>query len=155
MRREKFIVTKELGKLAKWLRILGYDSEYFREPDAAGIIISALREQRIILTRSPAMTKYKGVRVVIVRHDLVEDQLDQVKNELGLSVEEDALFRRCVDCNAALEDCGREEVRDKVPEYVYKTQEVFKRCPQCGKVFWKGTHWDMVKGWLEGEKGKA
>jgi len=148
MREWRFVATKELGKLAKWLRILGYDSDYYREKDVAGLVIKALRDGRVILTRSPAILKYKGVKVVIVGHDLVEEQLDQVVKELGLKSDESALFSRCVECNAPLEECTKDQVREEVPEYVYKTQDVFKKCPECGKIFWKGTHWDMVKRWL-------
>jgi uncharacterized protein with PIN domain len=152
MRDQKFIVTRELGKLAKWLRILGYDSVYHDKKETSSLIIRALREERILLTRSPALEKYKGIRVVIVGHDLVEDQLEQVARELGLPVDDKEMFRRCVECNTLLELRAKEDVRDKVPEYVFNTQECFKICPRCGKIFWKGTHWDMVKEWLDRTK---
>ena len=149
MRDKKFIVTEELGKLAKWLRILGYDTVYHAKEDIPAIVVQALREGRIILTRSSTVANYKGVQAVVVKHDLVEDQMDQVMNKLGLSVEEASLFQICVECNMALEVIPKEDVKGKIPEYVYETQNEFKRCPQCDKIFWKGTHWDMVKKWLD------
>jgi len=149
MRDKKFIVTEELGKLAKWLRILGYDTVYHAKEDIPAIVVQALREGRIILTRSSTVANYKGVQAVVVKHDLVEDQMDQVMNKLGLSVEEASLFQICVECNTALEVIPKEDVKGKIPEYVYETQNEFKRCPQCDKIFWKGTHWDMVKKWLD------
>ncbi len=148
----KFIVTQELGKLAKWLRILGYDTEYHGEREVSDLVIRALKGDRVLLTRSPAFMKYTGIRVVRIESDHVEEQVDQVTRELALEFSEEDIFRRCVECNVLLEDIEKEEVRDKVPEYVFQTQEVFKRCPQCQKIFWQGTHWDMVGKWLE-ERG--
>ena len=72
--------------------------------------------------------------------------------ELDLGLDEEKLFQRCVECNCPLEDAPKEETKGKVPEYVFQTQEVFKRCPSCKKIFWKGTHWDMVGKWLEKRK---
>ncbi len=154
MHKERFIVTKELGKLAKWLRILGYDSVYYDGKETAGLVIQALRDKRVLITRSSALTKYTGVQVVVVRSDHVEEQLEQVTRELGLLLDEELLFQRCVECNAPLEDISKKKVEGKVPEYVFETQERFKRCPQCDKVFWKGTHWDMVKKWLAKKRQK-
>lgn len=148
MQEKRFIVSKELGKLAKWLRIVGYDSVYYDHGDEAGFIIQALRESRVILARSPEIIKHKGVKVVVVEHDLVEDQLDQVVRELGLEIKEEQLFTRCVECSTPLEKATREEAEKKVPEYVFRTNESFKKCGKCGKIFWKGTHWDMVGNWL-------
>ncbi|MBD3426932.1 MAG: hypothetical protein GF409_06855 [Candidatus Omnitrophica bacterium] len=149
MRKEKFIVTKELGKLAKWLRILGYDSVYYRDSDVAGLVIRALREKRILLTRQADLEKYKGIKDVIIEHDHVEDQLEQVTGSLGLSFSEEDMFRICVECNSPLEPVEKEKVKGRVPEYVYRTHKQFKQCPECDKIFWKGSHWDMVTGWLE------
>jgi uncharacterized protein with PIN domain len=150
----KFIVTQELGKLAKWLRILGYDCIYYEKKDAAGLIIQALRDGRVLLTRSAAFTKYKGIRALVVEHDHVEEQVEQAVRELGLGVDEGEIFKRCVECNALLRDLSGDQVRGKVPDYVFRTQERFKICPSCDKIFWKGTHWDMVGKWLEKRKQK-
>ncbi|MFH1877782.1 MAG: Mut7-C RNAse domain-containing protein [Candidatus Omnitrophota bacterium] len=153
MKPDRFIVTSELGKLAKWLRILGYDTVYYDRKDPGGMIILALREQRVILTRSSIYANFKGIKQVIVARDLVEDQLDQVAAETGLSVNEDALFHICVECNTPLIGIRKKDVEDKVPEEVYGARKEFKACPMCQKIYWKGTHWDMVKTWLEKRRG--
>jgi len=156
MQEAKFIVTKELGKLAKWLRILGYDAIYYDKKETAGLIIQALRDKRVILTRSTAPAKYKGIHVVIIRSDHVEKQIEQVFTELKLLLREEGLFRRCVECNTLLKDVEKGQIKEKVPEYVFRNHEVFKKCAKCQKIFWKGTHWGMVGKWLEGKgiKGK-
>lgn len=149
MRDMRFIVTEELGKLAKWLRILGYDCVYYSKKDISGLIIQALREKRVLVTRSSAFTKFHGIRIIVSGSDFVEEQLDELTRELDLPLDDSGIFRICVECNTPLEDIKKEEVRDRVPEYVYNTQDLFKRCPVCDKIFWKGTHWGMVKEWLE------
>jgi uncharacterized protein with PIN domain len=145
----KFIVTQELGKLAKWLRILGYDCVYYDKKEIPDLIIQALRDKRILLARSPSLEKYKGIREVTIKSDHVEEQVEQVIRALGLVLDEGKLFQRCVECNSPLEDLPKEKAKEKVPDYVFQTQEQFKRCPKCDKIFWKGTHWDMVGKWLE------
>ena len=153
MQQQKFIVTQELGKLAKWLRILGYDCVYYDKKAVSELIVQVLRDRSILLTRSETFTKYKGIQALIVKHDHVEQQVEQVVRELGLALDEENIFRRCVECNTLLEDIAKEGIKEKVPEYVFHTQEKFKKCPGCGKIFWKGTHWDMVGKWL-GERKK-
>ncbi|MGB2599172.1 MAG: Mut7-C RNAse domain-containing protein [Candidatus Omnitrophota bacterium] len=152
MKEAKFIATQELGKLAKWLRILGHDCVYYDKKETPGLIIRALRDRRILLTRSATLTKYKGIRVLVIKHDHVEEQVEQVVQELGFALDEEGIFQRCVECNTLLGDFARDEAKEKVPEYVFQTQERFKKCPTCDKIFWKGTHWDMVGKWLEERK---
>ena len=152
MKEEKFITTQELGKLAKWLRILGYDCIYHDKKEVSDLIIQTLRDHRILLTRSGAFAKYKGIQTLVIKEDHAEKQVDQVVQELGLTIDEEKVFRRCVECNALLENLEKEATKGKIPEYVFQTQERFKRCPRCDKIFWKGTHWDMVGKWLEERK---
>lgn len=152
MPEKKFIATKELGKLAKWLRILGYDCDYYRKDEVAGAVIEAIREERILLTRKGDYKKYKGIKTLLVSTDHAEEQIEEVFTSLGLEVKEEELFTRCIDCNESLEGVAKGKVKEEVPEYVYKTQKFFKRCPKCDKIFWKGSHWDLVKEWLEKRK---
>jgi len=147
-----FIVTQELGKLAKWLRILGFDCVYFSKKKEADLIIQALRDKRILVTRKAEHAKHKGIRIVVIKHDHVEEQMEQLVKKLDLGLKENNFFRRCVECNTLLEDIEKEKIKQKVPDYVFRTQNFFKRCPDCGKIFWQGTHWDMVGKWLS-EKG--
>ena len=155
--KRSFILTAELGKLSKWLRILGFDSVYFRKKSVPDVVIRALRDERVLVSRSLAYLKYKGIERVIIRSDHVEGQIDQVIEELDLSLDGNDFFQRCVECNTPLVSVSREEVKEHVPHYVFRTQELFKKCHSCEKYFWKGTHWDMVKSWLgkTGEKGKG
>lgn len=145
----KFILTKELGRLARWLRILGYDTIYYDKDDKSRLIIISLRDRRVILTRDSKMSRFTGVRMFRITEDDVKKQLTQVVKELDLDIEEDKTFLRCVDCNEPLVDIKKNKVKDRVPPYVFKTQKEFKMCPACNKIFWKGTHWQLVKEFLK------
>lgn len=148
----KFILTKELGRLARWLRVLGYDSIYYDRDDKSKLVIISLRDRRAILTRDSKMSRFTGIRIVHITDDMVEKQLEQVIKKLNLKISKDKTFLRCIDCNEPLIDVEKDKVKDKVPPYVFKTQDEFKTCPSCAKIFWRGTHWELVKDFLKKHK---
>lgn len=148
----KFIVTGELGRLARWLRILGFDCIFFFREAKKDLVIESLREDRVILTRESRMSRFSGVRMVHIESDFVEEQLAQVIKSLHLKVDRKKIFTRCVECNTPITLVKKEDVKSKVPPYVYKTQEEFMNCPNCKKVYWKGTHWGLANKFLNGVK---
>jgi hypothetical protein len=141
----KFLLTKELGRLAKWLRILGFDARYSQEVKSATLIIEALREGRQIITRNHHLPKPKGQKIIILESEKIQEQLPEVLKALKISADSAKMFTRCIVCNAELIDIEKESVKGKVPEYVYQTQEDFLACPQCKRIYWQGTHWGNVQ----------
>lgn len=140
----KFILTPELGRLAKWLRILGFDTVYCSE-NFASLLIQALRDSRVILTRNARLVdKAAGVRLVHINSDEVSEQLKQVLAGLNIKLDKDTMFSRCLICNAELKEIEKQSVKQKVPEYVFKTQNEFFTCVSCGRIYWSGTHWGNV-----------
>jgi hypothetical protein len=139
----KFIVTKELGKLARWLRIMGFDTVYCRSTDLGGLVIRALRDGRLIVTRSKGIRHVQKCIVAVNSNELAE-QLGELKNRLNLEIDQKAMFTRCTVCNEPLKSIDKEEAKDKVPEYVYSRQESFMRCPNCKKIYWQGSHWGNI-----------
>jgi uncharacterized protein with PIN domain len=137
----KFLVTKELGRLARWLRILGYDTVYFSADSKKGLALKSLKQDRIILTRDTRFSKYAGFRTVHVKSDDFKQQIRQVIKLLRLKVKQGELFSRCIICNQVLKPAKKESVKKRVPEFVYETQEEFYQCPKCKRVYWQGTHW--------------
>jgi uncharacterized protein with PIN domain len=134
-----FLVDGMLGRLARWLRILGYDAEYHPGLEDRELARIARAEDRILLTRDTELARRKGFRSLLVESQELEEQLRQVVAELGLRP-----WRRparCTLCNAPLEEATPDEVRDLVPPYVGRTQTRFTRCPACRRVYWPGTHW--------------
>jgi len=145
----KFILTKELGRLVKWLRILGFDTEYFNADNAGSLIIQALREERIILTRNQHLPQVRGLKIVLIKNEKITKQVAEALKILEIKPDPETMFRRCILCNAELVDIVKEKVKDKVPEYVFKTQENFITCPKCQRIYWQGTHWGNVQKTLE------
>ncbi len=146
----KFICTRELGRLSKWLRILGYDTIYFTKENMGTLIVEALKDKRIILTRRRKMPIGRGVKIISINSEEIQGQLLQVLRELKIKPEEELMFSRCILCNELLKPVAKEKIRDKVPEYVYQTQRDFIACPVCKRIYWQGTHWGNVQKTLEG-----
>ncbi len=136
----KFFADAMLGRLALWMRVLGYDVEYHGEIDDEELIKRALREGRIILTRDTLLVKRRAVRgaVLFIKGDHLEEQLQQVVT--NYRPRKDHLLTRCLGCNTILEDIDRDSIKGRVPEYVYATQERFAMCPSCRRIYWAGTH---------------
>lgn len=145
----KLILSNELGRLSKWLRILGFDAQYFRQNNPASLVIAALGNDRIIITRDHKLAKPRGIKVVFIESEHLKDQLKQVFKALNVSPEPDKLFTRCIICNEPLTRADKEKVQGDVPEFVFKTQENFLTCPICRRVYWQGTHWGNVAKILE------
>jgi len=141
----KFVVTKELGKLAKWLRIFGFDTIYFKEATFSTVLIIAFQEDRIILTRNTKIGVHSGVRIITIKSNNLAEQLNQVFRELKSKPQKEKMFSRCILCNEELSHIAKEKIKKKVPEYVYKTQSSFVACPECKRVYWQGTHWGKVE----------
>ena len=135
-----FIADEMLGKLAKWLRAIGYDTVYHTGGGDSALVQQALREDRIILTKDLHLLKRKLARKgVFVVSDDPREQFKQVVEELGLDVE-NGLFTRCLICNRELFPVGKQNIRDKVPVYTYLTHDKIHECPGCGRIYWSGTH---------------
>ena len=143
--RMRFIADHMVGKLAKWLRIMGYDTAYDRELSDSELVQKAVDEDRIILTRDTRLIQRKlASNHVFIQSDHLMDQIRQLMTELNLEVNVERLFTRCLVCNAQLNRIEKEEVKDRVPPYVYQTQESFAHCPHCDRIYWRGTHVDHV-----------
>lgn len=141
----KFIADPALGKLAKWLRILGYDTLYWRG-NVEGLLQRAEEEQRVVLTRTRQVSKRAEGRcqIVEVKRNSVEGQLKEVIEALKLEIEPDKILGRCLICNVELRGISPEEVLGRVPDYIYRTHREFAECPGCKRVFWAGTHYERM-----------
>jgi uncharacterized protein with PIN domain len=129
-----------LGKLAKWLRILGYDTLYFHAISDEELLNNALTTDRILLTRDTKLfSRIPSNQGLFIASDHVAEQLKQVVLALQLDWSQHTLTR-CLECNAELERVTKEEIEPLVPDFIYHTHTDFARCPQCGKIFWKGSH---------------
>ncbi len=149
----KFIVDNNVGKLAKWLRMMGYDTLLFTEIDDGMMIKTALQQNRIILTKDTQIMKRRIVangklKVILVKGDDSKDQLRQIAGSLDLNYEFNP-FSICLECNQLLLERTKEEVQDRVPPHVFETQNHYMECPSCRRIYWQGTHWQAMKRELE------
>lgn len=135
-----FIADAMLGKLAKWLRILGYDVVYEPFISDDGLIARAIQGHRIILTMDRKLTERKSAKnSLLIRSPYYREQLKQVITAYHVGYQS-GIFTRCLPCNTQLVRIDKEQVKDKVPPYVYSTHDEFDVCPQCNRLYWSGTH---------------
>jgi len=144
----KFIIDNNVGKLVKWLRIMGYDTLFFNGKNDSRMIAIALAESRIILTRDTQIMKRRVVtsgqlKAILIESDKPELQLRQVIETLNLDCQLKP-FSICLECNQLLLERSKQQVEDLVPPYVFQTQDQYMECPACHRIYWKGTHWQAM-----------
>ena len=145
----KFAADKMLGRLARWLRVIGQDVIYGPHLSGYGLIRAARREGRLILTRDRALAKKNPPDYLLIQSDRFREQLLQVVQACRLDPLKEA-FTRCVECNSLLEPIAKAAVEGKVPPYVFSTQQKFSLCPICRRIFWPATHQQRMLEELKG-----
>ncbi len=141
-----FICDVMLGKLAKYLRLLGFDTLYARN-DADRDRLLREHEDRLFITRRKAAHRRR--RVILVRSEVTREQLRELKALLKPDIERTKLMSRCIECNRELVPADKADVEFLVPEFVFHTYADFKICPSCGKVYWQGSHTKGIKNVLK------
>ncbi len=144
----KFVVDSNVGKLAKWLRIMGYDTRFFDGSDDSHLVAIAQAEDRVILTRDTQIMERRVVtrgqlKAILIQSDEPELQLHQVIDTLDLECRFRP-FTICLECNQPLVERSKEQVKELVPPYVFQTQSQFMECPACHRIYWRGTHWQAM-----------
>ncbi|MBI5195038.1 MAG: Mut7-C RNAse domain-containing protein [Nitrospirae bacterium] len=151
----KFIADSMLGRLARWLRLLGYDTLYYPRIEDTLLIRIALKEDRILLTKDTHLVRRRYMRKYAEYNTRAEanktrityfllnenNPFEQLKVVISaLNLKDFSLMSRCAVCNAIIAGIPKENVKDLVPEYVYQTSGTFKQCQGCKKLYWEGTH---------------
>lgn len=140
-----FLLDAMLGSLARWLRIMGYDSVYLK--DERDDTLLAVLGERYLLTRDRQLAERAGVRGFYVESDDLDRQMSAVTGRFGLRF--DLERTRCTACNGILEKVPKDLVRNEVPEGTWREHQEFWRCGGCGKVYWQGAHWKNIRGRME------
>lgn len=135
-----FAAERTLGKLSKWLRLLGFDTRY--EPELSEKrFIETLEKDRILLTRTQRIRKqFASRRLIFIESDHLEQQLSQIFGELGLKASQTRPFSRCLKCNAPIVAVEKSALGGRVPDYVFESHDHFKTCPACHRIYWPGSH---------------
>ena len=136
----RFAADRTLGTLAKWLRILGYDTTYEAE-NSSKLYFDSLEDNRTLLTRTKKIQeKFSTHRTVFVRSNFLDEQLKQVVDEIGIDQAEIQPFSRCIQCNIPIVEISKDDAYGLVPDYIWETQEAFNQCSQCERIYWPGSH---------------
>lgn len=153
----RFVADAMLGRLAKWLRLLGQDVLYPKRVDDAALLrickddpsrILLTRDQQLILRRPIARGEI--IAILLSRNDLM-GQLREVKRRVGLLPGPP----RCAVCNGVLCEEDKATVEKRVPPYVFATQASFRRCTGCGRLYWRATHWNQIREALRTVRDEA
>ena len=145
----RFIVDCMLGKLAKWLKILGFDALFFSKIEDEELLAIARKEKRILLTRDTGLIqKAKHIETLFLESENWRQQVGQVLEHFDLWGKIDS-HTRCIACNVELKSLPKKNAKNLVTPFVYKHADSFALCPGCGRVFWRGTHFKDMEHEIE------
>ena len=135
--------------------MLGVDAVYFTQTDVSMLIEKAYQEKRIILSRNTKLKHIDGLTdfFFIMMSNQIR-QLSEVLKYFKIRITHDHLFTRCLTCNQKLIVGNHEDIKGKVPPYILGIHKEFSLCPQCKKVYWKGTHLKKMKEIIWKVRGK-
>jgi uncharacterized protein with PIN domain len=155
----KFIADNNVGKLARWLRLMGYDTLLLKQKNDGQMIKIALSENRVILTKDAQFMKRRLVtngelKTIHIKQDDPKLQVQEVVETLNLNYHFKS-FSLCLECNQALIGRNKEEVQNLVPPHVFETQTQYTQCPACHRIYWPGTHWQAMVKKLQDLQGKG
>jgi uncharacterized protein with PIN domain len=157
--RPRFLADAMLGRLARWLRTLGFDTLYNPAPDDRELVAIAAAEGRVLLTRDRHLVAHlRPERALLITEDAPLAQLRQVVDACGLSPPA-APFSRCAVCNGVLRAATPDEAATRVPQASRGLPGPVRRCPECGRVYWEGSHTRRMRealartlpGWIDPE----
>lgn len=134
----KFLVDSMLGRLAKWLRIMGYDTHYQRSYRLSELY-KLSKQDRIFLSKDRRLIRRIGG--LLINSDKIDDQIKELKEKLDLKPDKDRWFSRCIICNTKLDIADPEYAKEFVPEYVFiQNKDRIRFCSLCNRFYWPGTH---------------
>lgn len=143
----RFIADGMLGKLTRWLRMLGHDVEYSKLLDDDELIKFAKSEQRILLTRDVRLYQRaatENVKAFLVEGKTEYERLAELARKYDFELELDVSSSRCPKCNSRIRPVQKEEVIERIPLSTSKFYDEFWQCESCGKIYWQGSHWKRI-----------
>ena len=128
--------------------MMGFDSLFFNGEDDSQMVRQALADERVLLTRDTGIMKRRVVsdgrlKAFLMKSEDPEQQMQQLVSAVDIKSQSQP-FTLCLECNRQLVEKKPVEVKDRVPPYVYKTQKQYMECPECRRIYWRGTHWKAM-----------
>lgn len=152
------ILDGMLGKLARWLRMMGHDTKYSTTLLDAELLAIAKQEKRVLLTRDLALYKQataKGLEAFCVEGTTEAHRLAEISARFDVALAIDLEQSRCPKCNTKLATAAKKEIADKVEQNTLKFYNEFWRCLNCSVVYWQGAHWTKIRATIEEAKQKT
>jgi uncharacterized protein len=143
-----FVLDGMLGKLARWLRMMGHDVKYSNNMDDAELLAITKAENRVLLTRDFALYQQaisKNLEAYYAEGLTEAERLAELSKRFGIALNIDLEKSRCPKCNTQLKPVSKEEVADKIEENTLLHYDEFWLCPNCGTVYWQGAHWTKIR----------
>jgi uncharacterized protein with PIN domain len=153
----RFIADGMLGKLARWLRMLGHDVHYYRDSEDKRLLEMAKSEKRVLLTRDLELyqrAKTQAVEAVFVEAADEAGKLADLASRFGFKLEINLSISRCPKCNEMIRAVSKEDVVHQIPELTSTYYDEFWKCLGCGQVYWRGAHWKKIEKTLEEANSK-
>lgn len=146
MKEIRFVTDAMLGKLTKWLRMIGVDTLYYRDAPNDNLVKLAIEENRQILTRKTSLKNRRDIKnqLLFISDNNPMKQFKEVTEHYHIKIEAHKIFTICLICNQRLNELSADRAKDKVPDYIANTVKIFSICPSCKRVFWKGTHYENM-----------
>lgn len=144
-----------LGKLTRWLRLLGHNVKYSSKLDDAQLIAIAKKERRTLLTRDLELYQQaiaKGVNAFYLEGKTEAERLANLAKRFQISLDIEMATFRCTKCNVIVKPIPKENVAEKVEKNTFSYYEDFWECPKCGQIYWQGAHWTRIRKTLEAAK---
>ncbi len=148
----KFVADGMLGKLSRWLRILGYDVKYSNDLDDCQLVTVSKKEKRVLLTRDLELYKQataKGIDTFYLEGRTGEEELAELAKRFGINLDIDITTSRCPKCNTRVRSIPKEHATDKVQKSTFAYYNEFWECPKCRQIYWQGAHWTRIRRTLE------
>ena len=150
----RFVLDGMLGKLTRWLRMMGHDAIYLNDTKDQDLITNAVKESRVLLTSDVALYRFataRGADAYLVKGRTEAERLASLAGRFKLNLSVDAADSRCPACGSPLALASKETVKGKIPETTFNVFDEFWTCSnsECGKVYWQGSHWENINAVLE------
>ena len=148
----KFAADGMLGKLTRWLRILGYDVKYSNRIDDDELIALSIKEKRILLTRDLQLYRQataKGIETFYLEGETSEEKLAQLAKRYSMNLQIDMKKSRCPKCNTKVKPISKKQAAHQVEPNTLINYSEFWKCPKCGKIYWQGAHWKGIRKTLK------
>jgi uncharacterized protein with PIN domain len=153
----KFVADGMLGKLTRWLRMLGYNVKYSNNLEDTQLLMIAKKERRILLTRDFQLYQYatnKELDAFYLEGETETEKLAELAKRFDIKLDINMSTSRCPKCNSTVRLISKEKAAEKVEKSTFDHYDEFWKCPKCDQIYWQGAHWKRIRRTLDAAQKK-